>query len=242
MTHLIPFTPGFPGDWPVRPANFLQLDWLAHTRNFIHIWLPEGVATDTGQVLFILQEVVNYHFTRPEPGLWVQSYEKAGVIALRAECRAVPDGVALALEVSNRGERDWEQALAGICVQLAAAPDFADEALARTFAASSGRLVLMRQPEHRTQVTHFYQPLEDATENFIAVASKTPGYVVAQWWEGPPASLGGNCHPSIACIHAQPTLGAVAAGDTVRREGRLYLMPGTVEDAYQRYRREHGAG
>ncbi len=233
MLGAIPFTPGFPGDWPIRPANFLQLDWLARTRNFIHIWLPEGVATDNGQVLFILQEVVNYDFTRPEPGVWVQSYEKAGVIALRGECRAIPDGVALALEVSNGSDQDWEHALAGICVQLAAAPDFADYALERTFSPCSGRLCPMRQPDTRAGVTHFYRPLEPAT---------APGYVVAQWWEGPPASLGGNCHPSIACIQAQPALGTIAAGTTIRREGRLYLMPGTVEDAYQRYRRESGQG
>jgi len=241
--HPVPFTPGFPGDWPVRPANFLQLDWQAHTRNFIHIWLPEGVAIPGGDAVFILREVVDFRFTLPEPELWVVSYEKSGVIALRGECRAITEGVALALAITNLSETAWEETRPGVCVQLAAAPDFADPALERTVSVTDGRLCPMAPPEHVGLTAH-YHPSAPPTENFIAVASRLPGFVIAQWWEGPPISVGGNSHPSIACLHAQPAFGRIAPGETVRREGRLYLMPGTVEEAYQRYvaeKRRHEA-
>ena len=56
---------GFPKDLPVRPAHSLQLDWWVTQRNFINIWMPEGVIpayqrgrrlTLTGQVAVDMSE------------------------------------------------------------------------------------------------------------------------------------------------------------------------------------------
>jgi hypothetical protein len=49
------------------------------------------------------------------------------------------------------------------------------------------------------------------------------------------AHVGGNCHPSIAYIHGDPSFGRIEPGQTVLRSGRLYLMYGTVDDARARY-------
>ena len=236
----VPFEPGFPSDWPVRPANFLQFDWLAHTRNLIHLWLPEGVSTAGGCPLFILSEEVSFHFARPSADEWVLSFAKPGVIALRGACRNIEDGLALSLEVSNLSDEVWKSVRGGVCVQLAAAPDFVDAALERTFVAVDGRLVPASQPDSRDGLTHHYQPRPAPTENFIAVASRPDGYVVAQWWEGVPCGVGGNCQPSIACIHAPPAMGDLPPGGGATRSGRLYLMPGSVQDAYERFLRETG--
>ena len=123
---------------------------------------------------------------------------------------------------------------------FAAAPDLADLALDRTFTVTDGQLTPMAQPDSRNGITSHYGPAGEATENLIIVASKRPGYVAAQWWEGAPTSVGGNCHPSIACIHAPPSFGTLEPGHSATRRGRLYLMPGTPEDAYQRYRNDTG--
>ena len=37
---------GFPGDYRIRPAHYVQLDVGATTRNLVHIWLPESVRCD----------------------------------------------------------------------------------------------------------------------------------------------------------------------------------------------------
>ena len=37
-----PFKRGYPDDYPIRPANLMQLDWMANTRNMINIWLPHS--------------------------------------------------------------------------------------------------------------------------------------------------------------------------------------------------------
>ena len=87
-----PFAAGFPTDWQIRPANYIQLDWLAYTRNFIHIWLPEGVSTGHNTALFILSEETDFHFTRLASHQWVHTFEKPGVLSLRGECRGIiPD-------------------------------------------------------------------------------------------------------------------------------------------------------
>jgi len=235
----IPFERGYHEDWQIRPANYIQLDWLAHMRNFIHIWLPEGVTTsNVDKPIFILREEVDFHFFRESPDYWVHTFEKPGVISLRSECLAIPDGVALALELTNLSPDDWEDVQGGVCVQLIAAPDFADCALERTFGVTDGRRIPPVQPDRSTPWSHHFRMRESSNDNFIAVASREPGYVVAQWWEGEPVNIGGNSDPSIACIHCQPGFGRIASGATKRREGRLYLMPGTIEDAYQRYRDE----
>jgi len=238
----VPFTPGFPLDWPVRPANYYQLDYFAHSRNFIHIWLPEGVnpGGTVKQALFILNEEVCYRFTKTAPDCWENSFTKPGSVALRGECRNLQDGLALSLELTNLSATDWPGTGAGVCVQLIAAPDFADTELTRTYSVTDGKLHRVGQPESREKLLHFYSAKIPPTDNFIAVESTQPGYVIAQWWDSPPVSIGGNCQGSIACIHAHPTFGPIPAGKSVRREGRLYLMPGTPQDAYDRYRKERG--
>jgi len=236
----VPFAPGFPTDWPVRPANLLQLDWQAHTRNLINIWLPEGVHADGGRVLFILSEEVSFEFARPSADEWVLTFTKPGAVALRGACRNMQDGVALSLELTNLSDRVWENVRGGVCVQLAAAPDFVDLALERTFIVADGALAAAPQPAIRKGPTHHYHPLALPTENFIAVASRPAGYVVAQWWEGDPGGVGGNCHPSMACIHAPPAFGRLAPGESATRAGRLYMMPGSPQDAYERFLGETG--
>lgn len=233
----VPFTAGFPMDWPIRPANFLQLDWLAHTRNFIHVWMPEAVTSGEFTPLFILREVASFHFSSPQKGLWVQTFEKPGTLFLQGRCRAIPEGVDLSLGLTNLSSQVWENVIADVCVQLVAAPDFVDFDVKRTFSISNGRLVPAAQPVSGQNLTHEYKMSKPATENFIAVASRTEGYVVAQWWEGMP-HVCGNCHPSIACIHADPSYGRIEPGQTVLRSGRLYLMHGTVDDARARYQKE----
>lgn len=236
----VPFEPGFPTDWPVRPANSLQFDWLAHTRNFVHLWLPEGVSSDGDHLLFILSEEVSFHFAHPTADEWVLTFKKPGVIALRGSCRNIRDGVALSLEVSNLSDRVWESVQGGVCVQLACAPDFVDLRLERTVVVADGRLVPASQPASRSGPTHHYRPRTAPTENFIAVVSRPDGYVVAQWWEGAPSGVGGNCHPSMACIHAPPAFGQLRPGQSAARSGRLYMMPGRSEDAYERFLTETG--
>ncbi|MAE59895.1 MAG: hypothetical protein CMJ49_00910 [Planctomycetaceae bacterium] len=231
------FERGFPTDWRIRPANFVQFDWCAHTRNMVHLWLPEGVMTADERPLFILSEEADFAFKRVGDEHWVHTFTKPDTLGLHAEYCAIPDGVSISLEVTNLTDRTWPNVTAGVCAQLAAAPDFVDLALERTFAVSEGELVPMAQPV-REGLVHHYGSSATATENFIAVNSRKSGFVVAKWWEGEPVGVAGNCHGSIACIHAPPGYGALEPGKSAKRTGGLYFMPGDVEDALRRYRAE----
>lgn len=234
------FQRGFPTDWRIRPANMVQFDWQAHTRNMIHLWLPEGVGNPDGSLLFILSEEADFTFERLGEEHWAHTFEKPGSFGLRGECRAIADGVSMSLQITNLSDQRWESVAPGVCVQLAAAPDFADTTLQRTFTVSNDELVPMQQPQ-RTGPTHHYGCSSPATENFIAVNSDPPGYVLAQWWEGGPVSVGGNCHPSMACIHSPPALGAIEPGESATCVGGLYFMPGDVGAALERYRADVAA-
>lgn len=239
-TPAVPFQTGWPTDWPIRPANYIQLDYFARTRNFIHIWLPEGLHSGVRKVLFILNEPVSFHFERIGEHHWAHTFEKPGTLSLRGEVRPIAEGIEMSLRVMNLSDEDWPDLQPALCVQLIAAPDFADTGLERTFGMAGRARVPAAQPADLGKPIKHFVLAEPVADNFIAVESRCGEFVVAQWWPGAPR-VGGNCHGSIACIHAQPTFGPLAKGESTTRTGRLYLMAGSVEAAYSRYLAERGA-
>jgi len=246
----VPFPRGFPSDWPVRPGNFIQLDWLAATRNHIHLWLPEGVsARGHGRLLMILREEADFRFERTGEDRWRHWFEKPGLLRLEGSVAPIEHGIEMGLALTNLSDEDWRDVTAGVCVQFHAAPDFYDPERRRTFYPSGGRLRTFEGPcsEGEGGRARFFGSGRDASSphppadaGLIGIHSKDGRHVAATWWEGA-RHVGGNAHPATLCIHSDPVFGDIPAGASVSRRGRLYLMPGTPEDARERFQRDAGA-
>ena len=181
-----------------------------------------------------MNEDVDYHFATLSKGVWKNTFEKAGVIRIQGTCGEIRDGISMTLDLTNLSQHGYASVRANVCVQLAGAPDFTDVALERTFYAEDDQLKRFHAPAMDAQALTAGYGSGQTVENFIVVASRDAGFTIAPWWQGA-ASAGGNRHPSFACIHAPPVFGVIEPGQTVSRQGRLYLMPGHPEDAFHRF-------
>ncbi|MFM1551464.1 MAG: hypothetical protein ACKJSG_18825 [Lentisphaeria bacterium] len=229
------FKPGFPGDLAVRPAHALQLDMWVTERNFIDIWLPEGVLSDDNETeWFLLREFTDLRWQYDADGGWRSCFEKPGHCSVLATATSRDDGVDLRLQVTNLSDRVWPRTRAPVCVQLAAAPDFRDPALERTCFVAGGSPKAFRADQVERVYPggcHFYgnmagpRPTGDVSE--IRVASRCGRWHLAHGFETADG-VGGNCHESICCIHADPLLGELQPGQCGEATGwiRLRREPG----------------
>ena len=206
-----------------------KLDLWVTERNFIDIWLPEGVLSNDDQtVWFLLREATDLRWQYDGAGTWQSSFEKAGQCAVEATVTTRDDGVALQLQVTNLTGYVWPRAQAPVCVQLAAAPDFRDPALERTrFLAADNWQVFRADQVRRTYPDrcHFFGAMgvpEAAGGNEIRVASRCGGWHLAHYFETA-SGVGGNCHESICCIHANPLLGELHPGQSGVATGWIRL-------------------
>lgn len=238
----LPFRPGFPGDFPIRPANLLQLDWRAVTRNMINIWLPEAVVSREGTHLFILQEDLCFNFLRRRDGGWEHRLTKPGVLSLTVTACGVEEGVGMSLALTNETADTWHEVHASVCVQFHAAPDFYDPERSRTFHLAGGELQAMQGPVRQAggDACRFYghphlPEYARSDTGFAVIEAPDGSHAAAQWWEGASGAWG-NAHPATLCVHTDPGFGTLPPGQTVVRRGMLALMRGNRHDALVRFR------
>jgi hypothetical protein len=219
---------GFPKDLPVRPAHALQLDWWVTQRNFINLWLPEGVMSDGGKVVwFLLRDPTDLRWSHDQ-GIWESRFAMEGRCEVVARVAPREDGIDLCVRVKNLSESAWPGTHLAVCVQLATAPDFRDPGLERTYFPAPGG---WRKFEAGTvkQVypggCHFYGVMNsgetaqlDRAE--IRVASQCGRWFLSHFFREA-VSVGGNCHETICCVHANPVLGPLAPGATKETTGWL---------------------
>ena len=239
----VPFVKGFPTDYPLRPCNQMQFDWWVVTRNILTIWMPEGIgAREPGRLLELLREDVSFVYDRTSEGWWRHGFTKPGVMRMEGVFEEIRDGVRLVLAIENLSDRDYRGVHATVCLRFPTAPDFYDLERERTFYVSGGQVRTFAEarlsgPENGACI--FYGPLPEYPPDvsFIGIESKDGSHTAATWWQGA-VGAGGNCHAATHCIHSNPGFGDIPSGRTVTREGRLYMMPGTREDAWARYQKD----
>lgn len=76
----------------------------------------------------------------------------------------------------------------------------------------------------------------EAKSSVVIVESRDGGHAVALGFEQSYAIYGDRIGNK--CFHADPYFGTLQSGEERVIRGRLYLMKGTAEDAFERYRRE----
>lgn len=220
---------GFPKDLAVRPAHALQLDWWITQRNFINIWLPEGVFADASNCIwFLLREPTDVRWSRDANGVWESRFTMKDRCEVVSRTREREDGIDMTVSVKNLSREVWPNTYVVVCVQLATAPDFTDARLERTWY-HAGNEWRRFDPSSVKKTypggCHFFGAMKQGEK----VASGRPeirvGSVCGQWhlahtFEGA-TSVGGNCHETITCIHANPVLGELKPGATKEARGWL---------------------
>jgi hypothetical protein len=235
---------------PIRAAHFVQLAVLTDTTNHIHIALPEcyGTPPHTSRTF---DRVEDRRFFLDGDRL-VSMYRKEGSFTIRGEVIPIENGVKLHLAITNHSEIIFPEMPAVVCIQCAAAPSFADPQLERYFYLAGGQIVYFKPPYDDAgtgQVRLFSTtgqqvgPKERFLQNpepdiaFIGLRSRDGNWVLGQYWETS-RTIWGNCHPAIACLHADPLIPSLTPNETAETSGMLYIMPGTPEDCLARFQKD----
>jgi hypothetical protein len=236
-----------PAPWlaPIRASHLIELDFYTGERNLVHVWLPEDYGEDpfrTG----VLDRTEDRRF-KMEGDTLVSTFDAPGLLSLRATVDPLEDGIAMSLSITNHSQQTLPAAVANVCVQFASAPTFRDTLLERYFYVSGGAITYFKRPYYNYEDNHvwFYghAPDERFLHNpepdlgFIGLASHDGKYVAGMGWDSTRILIG-NCHGSIACIHADPYLRDIAPLATGSTRGVLYLMKGKPKDCVGRFKAE----
>jgi len=154
-------------------GNFVQLDWRAHTRNMIHIWLPEGVHTDNPAITGVVHPKRGslYQYKRIATDHWAHTFEN------RARCDCVAsavhrDGIEMSLELTNLTPQIG-RTCGRVCVQLIAAPDFATTIGAHFSVLTESCTVSRNPPSARHH--EFYRRPSSPQTTLSRCSRQTPG-------------------------------------------------------------------
>jgi hypothetical protein len=230
---------GFPKDLPVRPAHALELDWWITQRNLIRIWLPEGLFADAGEVVwFLLREPTDIRWSRIADDVWESRFEKKNACEIVTRTSKREDGIDFSIRLTNLSAMTWPNANMPVCVQLATAPDFCDPGLERTFYPGSQGWQKF-DPKSVKAVypggCHFFGSMKLGDTHAaggaeIRVASRCGQWHLSHSFENAP-SVGGNCHETMCCVHANPVVGMVRPGETKEARGWLRVLNQPVTNA-----------
>jgi hypothetical protein len=166
-----------------------------------------------------------------------------------------PGAVTFELAVRNLSERPWRQAAGVVCVRLSEAPTFADGELKRTYMRSGGRFVCLADTDRSYGNSNFNAYLREGLrpptaweqpdalwtarrevpdDGFIATVASDGSGVAAVLWE-PAHDVGCNVSEDFRCIHSNPMVGDLEAGQTATCRGCICMVKGgDLEEAYRR--------
>ena len=223
-----PFTRGYPQDLPVRPSTSANFDWLAQRRNLFDLRLPETLLSkNTGILVMPIREQRSLDWNwRPdhlESSLVIEDR-----LCLRANFRPGDNCVYLSLQAENLGTDTWQETRAVVCMRLAAAPDFFDTKRERTFWWAGGHWTRLESGFPRITMAGPDQPA------LIAVESEPPGFVAAMGWQFV-WNVGGNDMLHNLCVHVDPSVGTLRAGESGKTEGMLIFEKGDRQRALDTY-------
>lgn len=228
---------GFPKDLSVRPAHALELDWWITQRNFIRVWLPEGVFADAGEVVwFLLREPTDIRWSQITDDVWESRFEKKDACEIVTRTTERADGIEFLIRLKNLSSTTWPNANMPVCVQLATAPDFRDPGLERTYH-RSGEGCQKFDPKSVKPAypggCHFFGSMSLGDKGTpggaeVRVTSRCGQWHLAHSFENAVA-VGGNCHETICCVHANPVVGVVKPGETKEARGWLRVRNEPVD-------------
>lgn len=186
-----------------------------------------------------------------EPQSWRFTWEADEAEKLEAgldfEGRVVARGdvIEYALTARNVGDAPWEPGRLGLfCFKAPDSPDFVDLEAERTWVRRGGQWVTMGEvvghqfAEHRMCGIGVGEAADQAEP--IAAKFTQDGRYLAAIATHPAGSLSFNFMPTANCLHSNPAWGKLQPGDEQTVTRRIYLIAGTLDDLYARYRHDFG--
>lgn len=223
-----PFRRGYPEDLPLRPSTSAHFDWLAHRRNLFDLRMPETLlSSDSGILTMPIRE------QRSLDWIWHEEYLESRLVIEQRLCitaRFKPGSgcVYLALMVENLDKIELREIKAVVCLRLVAAPDFFDPQRRRTYWWSENTWTVLERGFPKIDLDRPGIPALIATE------SDPPGFVVAMGWPDV-WNVGGNDMLHNLCVHTDPRIGSVGAGESRRIQGILIFAQGNREQALDKF-------
>jgi hypothetical protein len=151
-----------------------------------------------------------------------------GQLCITSRFKPATGCVYLSLLVENLGLVEWRETKAVVCLRLVAAPDFCDPQRKRTYWWCDNRWSKLERGFPKIEIARSGQPVLIATE------SEPPGFVVAMGWSDV-WNVGGNDLPHNVCVHTDPRLGNVRAGEYKGIEGILIFEDGDKRQALEKF-------
>ena len=234
--------------------------------NRANLWLPELIEIGaTGQRPRFANDPAHPVVWLADGGRGVRyDLELPERLALAASIRADASGYALELAIGNLTGQAWPRVHAAACMQLTLAASYLDLSRERTRCVVNGNLVSLSdmdtiggKPEflfaivdgHIPHVRHGDPTRPDAKwchtakhpdDGFICVTTVDSSQTVWMGWEDV-QFLQNNVTPAFGCIHANPYFGDIGSGERVLRRGRVGVVDGGPDEAYDAFVAEFGS-
>ncbi len=223
---------GFEGNRRLRPGNYVQLDILATTRNFINIWLPEYCSyKGLKKPFFLLSEGVNILRLDTTSTGGISLSSKAGNgLEFTGTAEEFQYGLYLTVKYHNISDKVLKDVTSSVCIQLTAAPDFRDPGVTRTYWYNDGKWDNNFKKNTVTQkgivrCDFFRYDLNQGKSlPLIVVESPNSNYAIGLIFRNA-SKMGGNSHGSTTCIHSDGDTYDIEPGGFAAKEGLLIVHP-----------------
>ena len=218
-------------------------------------WVPELVLLGNTDVTVNARGTVkwqrdgtSWHFDHVNPD---------GQLRLMTRVSPVSQGWVATMTVENRTKQDWKNVVSPVCLLLRSAPGFADPDWSRTFFRSEGEFLAYRgqktpkgKPIFRMSLVKGERQIErtprhinkwgftprQSDDGIIGVVSRDGQSILTTSWSRV-HHLQANLKATFACIHGNPWLGAIPAGESRSVQGCVVLSDGNLQGAWKNTRR-----
>lgn len=224
---------GFIGNRRIRPGNYIQMDVLATTRNFIDIWIPESCTYKSLEDPYFLLAPDQLHDLTVEetPTGGISLTGKAGKdLELTGTAEEFQYGLFLTVTYHNVSDKVLEDVASPVCIQLTAAPDFRDPNRERTFWYHNNTwdntFDCYSVEQEGIARTDFYNAHVESESDLplLIVESPNSDHVIGLIFRDA-TGVGGNSQMSTGCMHSDGGQVDIKPGESASREGILIIHP-----------------
>lgn len=231
--------------YPPRHMSVLEISASAFPGQVFRLWMPELIVCDDGHDAYNQANTGAQHWTTHDGGALLRCHAcRTDLLSVASRVRIGDGHLELQYELENRSPAALTKVVVGTCYQLAAAPDFRDQAGGRTYAWADERLANIARDgvtaechdhHHRSRNSFLSMPDAGRGPGIMAVEARSGGATAMAWQSHDEYS--GNTDPALCCIHAGPVVAALAPGARVGLHGWLGWSRQPVAELCERARR-----